>query len=118
MFHGRGKLSDKLNDVVIAGEFRSGKAHGFARITYGDKSQYEGEVANGVRHGRGVYTYPDKVSKYEGLFEEDNYHGHGELAMKDGVEYKGEFKNGAFHGRGEYLTKEFRYIGEFRHGNL
>lgn len=56
-FNGRGKLIDKLNDLVIVGEFKNGTPDGYSRVVYADGSQYEGLLVRGLRQGKGVYRY-------------------------------------------------------------
>ena len=73
---------------------------------------------NGLRDGKGIYKYQDKVSKYEGMFSQDEYNGNGFLSLKNGNTYKGDFRNGGFHGTGEYITAGFTYIGQFSQGNI
>ena len=78
-----------------------------------DGGVYQGEIKDGVFHGRGTLTYPDG-QYYVGQFENGVYHGPGELVFADGSRYVGEFQQGQISGR--FLvqsTKDsFKYDGE------
>ena len=93
---------------------------------------YTGEVADGVPHGYGTYTYPNKgvgydfgIATYEGEFEYGEYHGQG--TFKDTVfEYVGEWKEGLKEGQGTETYADddppcrTKYVGDwkddFKHG--
>jgi hypothetical protein len=109
-----------LNDLIIVGEFKNNLPNGYARVTYSDKSEYEGELNNGLRHGKGLYKYSsnDPFVQYEGVFVEDEYGGMGELIFKNKSKYVGDFKSNLFHGQGEYTTADFIYVGEFKMGRI
>jgi hypothetical protein len=59
---------------------------------YASGAIYEGEWKNDVRHGKGVYMYPDGT---EGEWKDDVWNGKGLLRQADGtIIYKGEWKDG------------------------
>ena len=44
-----------------------------------------------LRHGEGVYTFPNQFLQYKGQYEHGVKQGYGMLLMKDGSYYEGEF---------------------------
>ena len=94
-----------------------------------EEARYEGDKADGKRHGPGTQTYPNgKV--YCGTWFRDEYHGQGELTLKDGgvtVVYKGLFKHNSLCGdecevtvrdESDRLTRSYKggMIGLLEHG--
>jgi hypothetical protein len=55
-------------------------------------SSYEGEVVNGIPHGKGMISYLEG-DKYEGDMKRGMKHGKGTLTTPDGYKYEGEFRN-------------------------
>ena len=62
------------------------------RIVYGG-GFYEGEIANGKPHGKGIQTFSDGM-RYEGEFRDGKLHGKGIQTFPDGTRYEGEFRHG------------------------
>ncbi len=52
-----------------AGDWDSGRLHGYAVWQHRDGMRYEGQWDSGRRHGFGVYTWPDG-SRYCGVYHE------------------------------------------------
>ena len=69
-------------------------------------NRYEGEFANNLKHGFGVYEWSDGT-KYEGNFVEDRKDGLGTYYFYNGDKYEGNFKEDRFHGNGSYLVRLF-----------
>ena len=89
------------NDEIIEG-----------RIYYMDESEYNGQIKNYLRHGKGEYV--SELEKYEGIWKEDKKDGFGKIKFKDGMKYEGEFKNNKFNGKGDlYLPNGAYYSGNF-----
>lgn len=67
-------------------------------------TNYDGQVQNGLRHGKGI-QYRDqnmKIKIYEGEFLNDKYHGHGKLYDEYGtLYYDGFFTFGKLDGKGK-----------------
>lgn len=61
----------------------------------GDK--YVGDVANGKRHGHGVYYY-DSGDKYTGNWNHGKQEGHGVYVYANGDRYVGEWLSGKHNG--------------------
>lgn len=60
---------------------------------YVDQSRYEGEVFNSMRHGRGIYYYPNGAV-YLGHWNQDKMHGKGNYLFPNAERYDGEIVNG------------------------
>ncbi|KAJ8022140.1 MORN repeat-containing protein 1 [Holothuria leucospilota] len=81
---------------------------------------YVGETRTQLRHGYGIYKYPNQFFRYEGEWKEGKKHGHGKLVMTDGSYYEGEFINGEIEGHGfrKWATTGNTYSGQFCNGEL
>ena len=89
-------------------------------IKNGIKWRYVGEVANGLREGKGICYWEDG-DRYEGDYRNDNKEGKGIYFWNDGDRYEGEFRNNEPSGKGIYYYKKEpfngdRYEGDFRNG--
>ena len=83
---------------------------------YESGSKYEGEFLNGIRHGTGIYTWPDG-EQYEGEFLNGNYHGFGKLLESNGSWKEGTWENDEFiSGKGLWILDSDSYEGEFLNG--
>ena len=71
----------------------------------GGAAQYEGEFKAGMKHGKGVKTWPNG-DRYEGEFLEDRRQGRGAYTWGrgpwQGERYEGEFANDRRNGKGTY----------------
>eukprot|EP00298_Acanthocystis_sp_HF-20_P010321 c18798_g1_i1.p1 GENE.c18798_g1_i1~~c18798_g1_i1.p1 ORF type:complete len:307 (+),score=108.57 c18798_g1_i1:16-936(+) len=86
---------------------------------------YEGEVQQGKKHGKGVFTYNDKDrefgnrEKYDGQWKNDQREGEGTLIYEDGSNYVGEWKNDNWHGKGTHTEKnDFIYEGQWENNEM
>ncbi|KAJ5079250.1 phosphatidylinositol-4-phosphate 5-kinase related [Anaeramoeba ignava] len=68
---------------------------------YHDRSIYEGETLNGMRHGYGVYRY-HSGERYEGHWFLDKKHGRGKYFYTSGGIYDGEWDFGRKTGKGSF----------------
>eukprot|EP00929_Paragymnodinium_shiwhaense_P070010 TRINITY_DN35395_c0_g2_i1.p1 TRINITY_DN35395_c0_g2~~TRINITY_DN35395_c0_g2_i1.p1 ORF type:complete len:215 (-),score=51.70 TRINITY_DN35395_c0_g2_i1:125-769(-) len=90
--------------------------------TYEDGSTYVGQVVEGRRHGRGVWTSPSE--QYSGQWKLDQRDGQGRQTWSDGRCFEGQFSLGKFdgHGRMEWHTAhglmvyEGQYVCDMKHG--
>ena len=113
------------------------------KITFPDKSTYEGFIKNnefdgygeyktknynyfgnfikGKKNGKGKLEDFVKNSEYEGEFKNNMKDGYGEEKYRDGSIYKGEFKEDMKHGKGVLLLQgngNYGYEGEFKNDKI
>lgn len=85
------------------GQCKNGKADGFGKATKlknGEfESSYEGSYVNGIRQGKGKFTFKGNVVR-EGMFVNGELIGKGKYYDESGRKYDGEFINYFFHGTG------------------
>jgi len=89
---------------------------------YEDDSSYRGQLLDGRRHGRGVWTSP--LEQYSGQWLFDQRDGHGKQTWQDGRIYDGQFKAGKFHGNGRMewhmpaglMVYEGQYVDDLKDG--
>ena len=137
---GQGVLWTKENGrpMVLAGEFKDGRAigqvteiltdgsiyvgevgkegkEGHGTLTHLNGSKYVGEFRDNAVNGQGTWTYPDG-EVYTGQWKDEEYHGAGTFTGLDGSRYSGEWKNGLRQGQGEQLyNKSARtFAGEWK----
>ena len=55
-----------MDGTKYKGEFRDNEISGNGRYEWTDSSFYIGEVVNGLREGKGVYTNPKEGVEYDG----------------------------------------------------
>jgi len=89
-----------------------------------DGDLFEGTWVNGVRQGRGKYTflnkYKDGSAYYEGDYVDNQKQGKGVFVYPDGGVYEGDFVAGLYEGYGTYTyppsgPKDV-YVGEWKAG--
>ncbi|HIC77131.1 MAG TPA: hypothetical protein EYO89_04605, partial [Candidatus Dadabacteria bacterium] len=71
--------------------------HGQGTTTWGkgpnEGEKYVGEFKDGMRHGKGTFTFPDG-EKYVGEYKDGKRHGKGTCISPDGEKYVDEYKDG------------------------
>jgi len=76
-----------------------------------DGAIYEGECADGLAQGQGMYTDGGGHVLYVGAWQAGLYEGEGEYNAPDGsFNYKGSFRAGKFEGMGTVTTREGELI--------
>ena len=110
-----------------SGSSKNGKANGYGVATkYKNgkfESKYEGLYKNGIREGKGKFTYADGSVK-TGVFVKGQLTGNGTMTTNDGHSYDGEFINYRMHGKGTMhyangatfvgiMTDNVPYTGKF-----
>jgi len=108
--------------AVPGGDSAAGGREEHQIVTYGDGSQYMGQIVDGKRHGQGKWE--SKSGMYEGQWQADVQHGKGRQTWSDGRVYDGQFQNGKFAGSGRMvwetqrglLTYEGAYQDDLKHG--
>ena len=114
--NGNGTISYDTG-MFVEGEFKDGEIVE-GKITYQDKSTYEGEFFRYKKHGYGVEKYADGA-RYEGQFLNNERQGYGKIFYNDGSVAEGNFINGVMEGQGKYsFSNDSIYIGEFTKGNI
>lgn len=81
---------------------------------YGGGDVYDGEWAQGKRHGQGKMVW-NSGQEYEGEWHLDSMHGEGVYRWPDGQIYEGQFKNGSREGLGTLKLGDgqTKYVGSF-----
>jgi hypothetical protein len=75
--HGRGVMRNITASILIDGDFKFGKPSGYVLMEYeknGDK--YEGQMIDGKKHGKGIFTKFKEGSKQEGVWQNDKFISH------------------------------------------
>ena len=76
-------------------------------------SPYQGEMVNGLREGKGTYSFANG-DKYEGDWKSNKMEGKGVYTYKDGDKYDGEWVGGKKKGQGIYYFSDGkRYEGNW-----
>lgn len=92
--------------------------NGFFRVVYESGDIYEGDFAQGYRHGTGTYFFREPPgSRYEGEFRKDEFSGKGVYHYEQDV-YNGLWLHSAKHGEGNYVDKKDNstYQGQWSEG--
>jgi len=99
------------NKHIINGDCISGDGECYFNVTIDEqkhKETYIGSFENGMRNGKGLYSFTNGDS-YDGNWKEDMMTGTGvynwnvgyDITIKSPKLYEGEFKNNEIHGRGK-----------------
>ena len=76
-------------------------------ITYSNGDRYHGQIRNGKRHGRGVFTWASG-GRYEGEWHNGTPNGRGTKTWASDNRYEGDFRDGKAHGRGVFTWPRWR----------
>lgn len=97
------KVLDPELQGSYAGPCREGLAEGAGHAL--GSAEYRGEFRAGMKHGKGVKTWPNG-DRYEGEFAEDRREGLGKYTWSGGAwageSYEGGYRNDQRHGEGTY----------------
>ena len=74
---------------MYKGQFINSKKNGTGRYEWADGSYYEGDFAEGVFEGHGVYYFADLQKTYTGEFKDANMDGQGTEIWEDGRIFTG-----------------------------
>lgn len=88
------------NGDQYIGEFIDTIENGHGKLVI-STGVYEGEIVNGLPHGKGHFIW-NNDSSYYGDFLEGQMTGKGTITYANGEKYIGDFKNGYKHGNGIY----------------
>lgn len=108
-----------LRGELYEGDFVNGLRQGKGKYSYGNGDKYEGDFFENKKHGIGKMVYNEN-GQYHGYFENGTRHGEGVFIYPNGDVYSGWWKNGKKHGKGTYVFKEskMKFIGEWGDGNI
>ena len=117
----------QMSTAEYVGEMVNGIRSGKGKLVWKDRSFYEGDFHNGLRHGFGLYQLAapirgskDKPGKparsYEGEWANGQRHGKGKEIWPDGDVLVGVFKRDKPHGQCTLVTRSGRYEGQFLDG--
>lgn len=70
-------------------------------INYLNGDKYNGNVKNGLKHGKGIFLFDNGRRRYEGSFKNDKFNGQGTCYYANDTQYKGGWVDGLKHGYGE-----------------
>jgi len=141
---GRFCFNEVDNSCGVSGSFLDGLSD-IVKLELADGSSYEGQVKDGMPHGKGIQVYSNDVNpkffkRYEGEWKDGNPDGEGLGHHPNGSYFRGMWKNGDLHGFGTMsyhdgtslegvfengdAVKGIRrydnggyYVGEFKNGN-
>lgn len=112
-------LKSKNRGMMASGPSKvssKGPKEGFGKATYPNRSTYEGQFQNHLRHGTGTLILSDST-KYESEWRLDERHGEGKEFCPDGTSFTGKYVKGMRHGCGVMTWPEgSRYSGQFERG--
>ncbi|CAD8173903.1 unnamed protein product [Paramecium pentaurelia] len=83
-------------------------------IIYSNDDEYQGEIMNDKRHGKGTYKFASG-NRYEGQWKNHQKHGKGKLYYKNGELYIGDWVENKKCGEGmHFYINGDRYVGEWK----
>jgi len=98
--------------LVYEGELVNGMPHGKGTMTLSDGSVYEGNFVNGGFHGKFKLTCPNGMN--EGEIVDGISYSKGNRKLPDGTVYEGDFVGNKFQGKGKMTYKDGDvYEGDF-----
>mmetsp|Transcript_96542 Transcript_96542/g.191351 ORF Transcript_96542/g.191351 Transcript_96542/m.191351 type:complete len:261 (+) Transcript_96542:10-792(+) len=102
--------------LTYEGELLNGMEHGRGVLCWDDGREYQGRFHTGRFHGAGVMMWPDG-RRYEGEYQKDRKHGAGTFMWPEGVFYCGQWADGKKHGTGSFTdgkgaTRRYRWIDD------
>src|SRR5690349_9964417 len=116
--HGIAEWSARGDVDRYEGDVANGRPHGRGIYQQANGNRYEGEFVGGRRHGAGTYMWASG-ERYEGQFNAGKLDGHGVMMGADGTRYEGDFVAGKRQGRGvATLAGGGRYEGDFVAGRF
>ena len=117
LVNGKGNGEGELvifNKVQYIGNFIDDIPNGKGKmINLLDGSEYEGEIVQGKKEGKGILKFKDGTV-YEGEFKDDNFNGNGTMKYYNGRKYEGTYKDGKMDGNGKFIWEDGKiYIGNY-----
>jgi len=102
--------------LTYEGQLLNGMEHGRGVLSWDDGREYQGRFQAGQFHGAGIMMWPDG-RRYEGEYQTDKKHGAGTFLWPEGVFYCGQWVDGKKHGTGSFtdskgVTRRFRWVDD------
>ena len=97
-------VKEKFDDQEYEGQMKDGKRHGKGIMRWTDGDVYQGEYKEGKMHGKGIYKFKSGKT-YNGEWVNGNMEGKGIMRYTDGV-YEGDWKNDKREGKGKFTWAE------------
>jgi len=88
------------SELTYKGQWKSGRFNGYGHLKYKNGSEYVGQFAHGVKHGKGWYSSSSGY-EYEGDWLKGKQSGTAKIQYKNGDVYTGEVKDSLRDGFGE-----------------
>lgn len=109
--------SEEKQPETYAGTMVEGVRMGKGKYTWPDSSSYEGEYQGGSRHGKGTMKFANGTS-ITGDFVNGTPNGTALVKFPNGDVYKGGYEKGLKHGQGCYHFAKFQcqFVGTFEAG--
>ena len=92
------------------GEWKDGLRHGKGKFTWNNGDTYDGSWVEDKRHGQGTYVWHDG-SKYKGNYSHGIRCGYGIYYYTNGTIYEGTWQDNLKHGIANFYYKESVNIG-------
>jgi len=99
------------NRSAYDGQFHNYMRHGQGTLTLSDGTKYECEWRNDERHGKGKEFWADGTI-FTGVYAKGMRSGHGVMTWPEGSKYSGQFERGRANGEGELVRTD----GSVYHG--
>lgn len=90
------------------GEMENGMKHGRGTMYYKSGNVYKGQWRNGAKHGLGEFIFNTTGDHYVGEFINDKIGGYGRMTFHTGEIYEGHYTNGMRDGRGTLICPDGR----------
>lgn len=98
---------------IYNGELKNGVPHGKGKTVWANGNKYDGEYVDGFRQGYGIYTFSDGA-RYEGNWQKDHQHGFGTGYFANGDKYVGDWDHDWMQGHGTmYKSDGTYYDGDY-----
>lgn len=94
----------------------SQKFTGIGKALFVNGDVFEGTFVEGMRSGKGAYTFKKFGDSYEGQYEENRKHGFGTLTYKNGKEGDEEEDGGGGDEAEGATVRGGSYVGHYTHG--
>mmetsp|Transcript_8378 Transcript_8378/g.15686 ORF Transcript_8378/g.15686 Transcript_8378/m.15686 type:complete len:662 (+) Transcript_8378:552-2537(+) len=107
-----------MREQIYEGELRNGLRHGKGMYIFENGEIYDGDWRRGKMNGQGILLTRTGELIYRGSFVDNCICGKGTQWFENGDRYDGEFRESLFHGHGVYYTARSgsTYTGEWVRG--